>query len=468
MLNAKRGRRAVFPREQWSTASTPPFRPARLCCRAAAWTFARTSDRATRHQQCVTVAKAVYPARAGAMAKKPTPRRLAEPVWPNAGVEAWYRGRLQTIVLAMANDMLARVRAVWREGDGFATDSMTREAAGVIFRDPRGFVLMLNRADGSGWGWPGGGVEPGETHDQAARRECREEIGLEYAGPLLTINIQGGPVRYVTFIADAPRAFLPTLNAEHCAFAWVPVERALALPLYPSVRSTLLTCGLIEDPQAIGMDAKARKPSTSLLLRRALSKWGTLWTRRIETMSDTIAHDFAVKNRNATDKAMQVKLAKAGFAVKFSPTPAAVNAFDAVVAENVGLIRSIPQKFLTDVQAAVWQAVMSGSDLKGVTDQITEKYGIAWRRAALIATDQNAKAKAAMERARRMEVGITEARWRHSHAGKEPRPSHVKAGADGVIYEIAKGWWDPHEQKRIWPGTLIRCRCGDQAVIPGF
>ncbi|WP_152360839.1 NUDIX domain-containing protein [Microlunatus speluncae] len=40
---------------------------------------------------------------------------------------------------------------------------------------------------------PGGGVEPGETWDQAAVRECREELGA-------TVII--GPVAYVMYLAD--------------------------------------------------------------------------------------------------------------------------------------------------------------------------------------------------------------------------------------------------------------------------
>lgn len=395
--------------------------------------------------------------------------RTAEPVFPNAGVEAWYRARLQAIVLRMSQDMLARIRTAWTDGGGpVVADTAPRKAAGVCFRY-RDQVLLLHRTDGLGWAWPGGGVEDGETYQQAARRECMEEMGYAYSGPLAVLDTQTGAVRYVTFEAHLFERFTPTLNDEHDDFMWVLPEIALAAlrGIFPGVRDTLQE--MLSPPRAgFAQDAKGMRPSTNLLLRKALSKWATLWTRRIEKVSDSIARDFAVQNRNATSTAMQAKLAKAGFTVKFKPTPASTNALEAVVAENVGLIRSIPQKFLSDVEVQVWQAVMSGSDLDTLSRDIKAKYGVAWRRAALIASDQNAKAKAAMERARRLEVGITKAEWNHSHAGVDKRPSHVKAGKDKVIYDVAQGWWDPDEQRYIWPGVLIHCRCFDRAVIPGF
>jgi 8-oxo-dGTP pyrophosphatase MutT (NUDIX family) len=395
------------------------------------------------------------------MANKP---KLCDPIFPNAGVETAYRDQLQTIVLAMSKDMLATVRAAWTEaGAPVVVDTAPRKAAGVIFRY-RDQVLLLHRTDGLGWAWPGGGLEDGETYQQAARRECMEEMRYEYTGPLEFLQAQTGAVRYVTFEARVTERFVPVLNSEHYNYAWMPPEVALAsLPLYAPVGETLWN--MLPDA-TIAADAKAARLSMGPLLRKALSKWATLWTRRIEKVSTSIARDFAVQNKNATSAAMQAKLAKAGFTVKFKPTPASTSALDAVIAENVGLIRTIPQKFLGDVEVQVWQAVMSGSDLDTLSRDIKAKYGVAWRRAALIASDQNAKAKAAMERARREEVGITKAAWMHSHAGVTPRPTHV--AMDDEVYEVAKGMWDSAVQKFIWPGTEINCRCSDRAVIPGF
>ncbi|MGL5583012.1 MAG: NUDIX hydrolase [Cetobacterium sp.] len=51
-----------------------------------------------------------------------------------------------------------------------------KHAAFVIFHS-KTHILMNARSDGR-WGFPGGGVEEGETFAQAAIRECKEEIGF--------------------------------------------------------------------------------------------------------------------------------------------------------------------------------------------------------------------------------------------------------------------------------------------------
>jgi 8-oxo-dGTP pyrophosphatase MutT (NUDIX family) len=57
-----------------------------------------------------------------------------------------------------------------------------RPAARVLCVDPQGRVLLLRWRDpGDGtvfWEPPGGGLEPGESHIAAARRELHEETGL--------------------------------------------------------------------------------------------------------------------------------------------------------------------------------------------------------------------------------------------------------------------------------------------------
>ena len=51
-------------------------------------------------------------------------------------------------------------------------------SAGGVMVDARGRVLLLRRADEGTWCFPKGHVEPGETLQETAAREIREEGGL--------------------------------------------------------------------------------------------------------------------------------------------------------------------------------------------------------------------------------------------------------------------------------------------------
>ncbi len=52
---------------------------------------------------------------------------------------------------------------------------------GAVVTDASGRVLLLHHPyrPGSGWGIPGGFLQPGETPEEALRRELREEIAME-------------------------------------------------------------------------------------------------------------------------------------------------------------------------------------------------------------------------------------------------------------------------------------------------
>lgn len=199
-------------------------------------------------------------------------------------------------------------------------------------------------------------------------------------------------------------------------------------------------------------------------LRTVLRIWGRLWQRRFDDMARDIAKAFADKSRRHLDAAFRKRLKDAGFTVTFRPTERMTSAYRAVVAENVNLIRSIPAQFLKDVQSSVWTSAMNGGSMGQLSTQIREKYGVSYRRAAFIARDQVAKSKSTLENARRAELGITEAIWVHSSAGKTPRPTHV--AMNGKRYELAKGMYDSAVGKAVQVGELPNCRCTSRAILP--
>ncbi len=386
-------------------------------------------------------------------------------------------------------------------------------AAGILFRDPQRHLLLLRRADGhypGTWALPGGKLEDGESAEQAARRETLEETGQDYRGELKRLDrTRDHMVDFTTFTARADR-FEPALNEEHDAFLWVKPHEALNLKLHPGVRATLAPrlaadkapkrldpppVVLKEIQPSLGLEVAYRRKLTDLLdrmtkdlhrrlktaypatserlaldddpvvtLRKVMNLWGRVWTKRFNDAAADIAKMFATRSQQNLEIAFRKRLKDAGFTVRFRPTERMVSAYRAVIAEQVGLIKSIPAQYLKDVEGAVWRSALKGGDMNALSKELRAKYGISARRAANIAIDQNAKARTTFEDARRAELGIDEAEWRHSHAGKKPRPTHV--AMDRKRYKIKQGMWDPAVQRYVWPSMEPGCRCSSRSVLP--
>ncbi len=68
-----------------------------------------------------------------------------------------------------------------RRGIVLLTQSRFTVTAGAVVVNEEGCVLLVKHVfrPGSGWGIPGGFINEGEQAEDAARRELREEIGLE-------------------------------------------------------------------------------------------------------------------------------------------------------------------------------------------------------------------------------------------------------------------------------------------------
>jgi uncharacterized protein with gpF-like domain len=204
-------------------------------------------------------------------------------------------------------------------------------------------------------------------------------------------------------------------------------------------------------------------------LKAVIDRLTRQWQRRFGDMSKKMAKHFAMSISKRTDAQLAKILRDGGFTLNnFAMTRAQRDIINATVNQNVALIKSIPQKFLGEVEGMVMRSVQTGRDLGQLSDDLRKQFGVTKRRAALIARDQNNKATSALINARYQEVGIAEAIWVHSTAGKEPRPTHLAAGMAKTRYKCSEGWFDPHEGRHIFPGELINCRCVSRPVVVGF
>ena len=95
----------------------------------------------------------------------------------------------------------------------------------VVFSEDR--ILVLKRPNGL-WEFPGGGIEWGETPEQTATRETKEETGLSVANLKLigttsaTFEKEGNEKHalYIVYRAETGSKDV-TLSREHTEYRWL-------------------------------------------------------------------------------------------------------------------------------------------------------------------------------------------------------------------------------------------------------
>lgn len=129
----------------------------------------------------------------------------------------------------------------------------------------------------------------------------------------------------------------------------------------------------------------------------------------------------------------------------------------ATIEENVGLIKSIPQKYLGQVQGAVMRSITSKNGMNDLIPQLQKYKGITYRRARFIASDQTRKANANLSTGRLQKLGVEKFEWIHTAS---PHPRHLHEKLDGQIFRFDN---PPIIQKdpeiRGLPAQLPGCRC---------
>ena len=209
-------------------------------------------------------------------------------------------------------------------------------------------------------------------------------------------------------------------------------------------------------------DAKWRSPLERL--QEALDKLSDKWGRKFSSFAEKTAPSFVKGVFGRVVKSRKQAVEEAGFAgAPLKSLSLKEQAMDrrvqALIAENVALIKTIPQDCHARIQSMVTRAVAGGQSEASLARDIAKAFGVTERRAGVIARDQTLKATQSIAQTADKEMGITEGVWIHVPGRKSSRPTHV--AMNGKKFTLTTGLWDSEVSKWVKPGELILCFPGD-------
>jgi SPP1 gp7 family putative phage head morphogenesis protein len=132
---------------------------------------------------------------------------------------------------------------------------------------------------------------------------------------------------------------------------------------------------------------------------------------------------------------------------------------DLAARRNADLIKSQTDTMIRRIEQATLQNILAGNPVSALRKKFIDEFGIADRKAKLLARDQSSKLTSDLNRIRQTQAGIDEYEWMTAH-DERVRPLH--RSIDGKRYQ----WGKPTgAEQGLPPGQPIQCRCVARGIV---
>lgn len=229
--------------------------------------------------------------------------------------------------------------------------------------------------------------------------------------------------------------------------------RKLIVPMMKDVKKQIIK---LFKPYLSTMDE-----SITSQAKRLLGKLSKKYEKIINENSKIIAKIMVDKEKNASARSLKSSFKKLTGNISLKTNYISKDLkpkIDSLIAENVSLIKSIPEEYFTNITGTVMRSITTGKGLDSLTKALTKYEGITERKAKNIAIDQTRKAYNVINKERMESAGFTKFKWLHSGGGLQPRKDHI--AMNGKVYSFDKlPVIDKKTGERGIPGQAINCGC---------
>jgi len=162
-----------------------------------------------------------------------------------------------------------------------------------------------------------------------------------------------------------------------------------------------------------------------ILTNKLISRFTWLFNDKAPDLAEMMVNSQLKNSR--VSLAASLKELSGGLTIKTNFMTGDLNeVVKSIVAENVSLIKSIADVYLSNVQKSVLRSITFGQGLKDLIPRLKKFDGMSERHAKNVALDQTRKTYNSINRARMEKVGVKKFKWLHSGGGQKPRKDHIE------------------------------------------